>query len=144
MEYISIENFKEEINNINVGQKIFIEMSQKICKNIEFIGFKKISYENLFLSYINKSQELNDVVTTSFNLEKFLNLYTELCFNEKEIIKNSVINLIGFNNYVFLIKNKINFEIDLLLNQLVIYKISIRQPIRSIPNLINILKKGEK
>ena len=144
MEYISIENFKEEINNINVGQKIFIEMSQKICKNIEFIGFKKISYENLFLSYINKSQELNEVVTTSFNLEKFLNLYTELCFNEKEIIKNSVINLIGFNNYVFLIKNKINFEIDLLLNQLVIYKISIRQPIRSIPNLINILKKGEK
>jgi hypothetical protein len=92
-------DIKQQIIQLKFDESIFINIDdENIYKKIELINIQKQSYENLFMSYINNTCES----ANEFNLNQFLEKYTNLCYEQNDLIKSTIINLLGTDVYMFL------------------------------------------
>jgi hypothetical protein len=80
-----------------------------------------VSYENLFISYINNTVE----EANSFNLQRFLQEYYLTCENEYELTKNTLLEYLGTEIYLIIndLSKGFKYWIDYNLNSIVIQKI---------------------
>jgi len=83
----------QQILELEEGKRLWVICPEETSKFLELNNIKKASYENLFMSYINRSiDKANDV-----NLDVFLNKYSQLFIDEHERIMNDIDIVIGKN-----------------------------------------------
>lgn len=99
-------------------ERIFIEANAEVCRRINYLIFQKTAYQNLFLSYINKTSEEAD----RFHLEDFLQQLTQVYLDEYEETKNEAIRLLGPELYLLIMepRNNRHYYIDTERRQLII------------------------
>lgn len=113
MKTIKNENLLEELQNLNVGESIFIPLSEDFCNVIKLNDIQMQSYNNLFMSYLNNTCE----EANKLNLDKFMNMYT-LKYANSELLKSDVLALMlddateYFNNNAF--KYLFNYTLNIL------------------------------
>ncbi|MFT5873854.1 MAG: hypothetical protein ACI8WT_002806 [Clostridium sp.] len=117
METIKNENILEELKNLQVGQKLFIAISSDISNTIQLLSLKCKSYENLFQSYINNTNE----EASAMNVDIFLKKYTE-AFTQIELLKERMLKEYLGKAYQYFISNVFNYDFNYQLNVLEIVK----------------------
>jgi len=109
----------EEIQNLKGEERIFIKVSQDVCKKLLYLNLQKKSFRNLFMSYINATtEEANEM-----NLQKFLDRYTQLHIDEYELTKETTISLLGLPSFQYLtdVLSKHSYYIDMERELLVVH-----------------------
>lgn len=120
MQTIKFENLLNELKNLKKDEQIFVDVSEDIMERIKLTKLRQKAYENLFESYINNS---NEEEALKFNLDKFLDKYTEFFIQTDDMIREEIIKSIGVAAFEYLTKvPNFNYQFDYILNKLIIYK----------------------
>lgn len=115
---INDKNMIEELENLKIGEKIFLPMNEDINNTIKFLFIKCGSYENLFNSYINSTCE----EANKMNLDAFLERYTEV-YSDIEVYKQAILRECLGQAYEYFIRTKFNYNFNFDLQTLEITKI---------------------
>lgn len=108
----------EQFKAMNVGENIILRIdNEEAVKEIAYLALKNDSYESLFRSAIE-----NKTVDCSFDIEKFLTLYSENYIFFKQKLQEVVHSTIGNECYVFAHQNNIQWEINYNLSLITFYK----------------------
>jgi len=100
-----IEQFKE----LKKGDNLILKIdNEEAVKEIAYLSLKNDSYESLFRSAIAN----NNSISTSFDLEKFLTLYTENYVLLKQKTQIIVYVLVGEECYEYINSKNIQWEIN--------------------------------
>jgi hypothetical protein len=118
MEKIKSKKMLEELQNLKVGEKIFIPFNKDISNTIQLLSFQCQSYESLFKSYINSTCE----EANAMNVDEFLKRYTEL-FTQMELYKQNILKVCLEDGFKYFMTNRFNYNFNYQLNLLEIFKI---------------------
>lgn len=108
---------KEQLTNLKEG-KIIIKDTGAIADRLNFFDLKLKSYENLFNTCITN----NSQISNEFNMNRFLDEYSQLYIIREMFIKESLINIIGQENFDIMIENDIEYMFNIPLKIYHIYK----------------------
>lgn len=94
---------REELMN---GKRLPIKLDGEKVQKLRLLDLKVKSYDNLFMSYMNNTNEnFNE-----FNLQKFLKIYFEVKFELDDIVESTVKNFLKENEIYDI---KISHSVDL-------------------------------
>jgi len=118
MKNIDRKSMLEELQNLKIGETIFMPINEDVSNTIQLLYLKCQSYQNLFMSYLNVTNEN----ANKMNLDNFLKKYTE-AFSQIEIFKNEMLkNYLG-DAFEYFERNKFRYNFNYLLNVLEITKV---------------------
>lgn len=118
LENIKPEELKEKLLNLEKGESIFIPVDKDDCNSINLLMYQLQSLDNLFMSYMNKTNEQ----ANAESLNTFLNVYVNKFLEKEEFIKNSVTKIIGSELYRLILTSGIKYNIDTNLYVMKIFK----------------------
>lgn len=111
-------NLIEQFKALKRGDNLILKINnEEAVKEIAYLALKNDSYESLFKSAIAN----NDSISPSFDLEKFLTLYTENYALFKQKMQIIVYVLIGEECYEFINSKNIQWEINYNLSIVTFY-----------------------
>lgn len=118
MKNIDRKSMLEELQNLKIGETIFMPINEDVSNTIQLLYLKCQSYQNLFMSYLNVTNEN----ANKMNLDNFLKKYTE-AFSQIEIFKNEMLkNYLG-DAFEYFERNKFRYNFNYPLNVLEITKV---------------------
>lgn len=107
------------INNLKAlkkGENIILNITnEQAVKEIAYLALKNDSYESLFKSAIGQH------VNSAFDVEKFLNLYTENYILFKQKLQEVAHDTIGSESYTYINQKNIQWEINYNLSLITLY-----------------------
>lgn len=89
MQEISKTKIVEELKNLKQDESIILDLSSETCLVFDFLNYQVYSLENLFTSYINRT---NDSYNEE-NFNKFIETYTNKII-ERDMFAREVFNQI--------------------------------------------------
>lgn len=76
----------QEIMKLKAGEKFVMDCAEGVCNKLKLLVLQRQAYENLFQSYLNKTNEMAD----NFNLEAFMYAYSKVYIAEKILVDETV------------------------------------------------------
>jgi hypothetical protein len=118
MKNIDRKSMLEELQNLKIGETIFIPIDEDVSNTIQLLYLKCQSYQNLFMSYMNNTCES----ASKMNIDSFLEKYSE-AFSQIEAYKNEMLKKYLGDAFEYFMRNKFRYNFNYPLNVLEITKV---------------------
>jgi hypothetical protein len=98
VEELSIDNMIADMLNLQGEECILVDVPADSMREVQLQILKRMSYNNLFQSYMNNTSEEAD----RFKFDDFLKKYTEVCTAEYDKVQEFLMKMLGSEIYSIL------------------------------------------
>lgn len=122
MEALAVDEVYAKALTLKDDERIYITIDREVCRDLQYIYYRRQAMENLFMSYLNNTtEEANEM-----NLKKFTDVFAQTYVEQAQTIEAVGIAVLGQELYTYLSHSQSShrYTVDYTHHQLVIHPVN--------------------